>query len=318
MRLFTLAACALIVSGCAIHPLPEDTTRETTYQIVQKIRCEGREALDNISIRLFRSTNHPPSLELADLVAAGKLEVVDIFKRNSRYRKMVDPKLVPIFQAYTLSAVTFDFNFTINEENNNLANANFRLPVANGLFTLGSAAGAKFERRGIRKFQITNSFLELHTLPREACANIAARSGDLIYPITGKIGLEEVFETFVNVDAGIGIVANQATKFTDTLLFTTTFNASANPRIDLNPVSDRRFQVANASATLSAMRSDAHQVTLAIAKGELITSISLEKAIEQARAAAKVRAKLNADDARVEDFFQILRDNNRRLETLIQ
>lgn len=36
--------CLLFV-GCSAHPLPEDVTRSTTVEIVQRIRCEAKQAI---------------------------------------------------------------------------------------------------------------------------------------------------------------------------------------------------------------------------------------------------------------------------------
>ena len=33
------------MTGCAVHPLPEDVTRRSTYDIVQSIRCEAKQAI---------------------------------------------------------------------------------------------------------------------------------------------------------------------------------------------------------------------------------------------------------------------------------
>jgi hypothetical protein len=41
--LATLLAAGLL--SCSIHPLPEDVTRKTTYEIVEAIRCEARDAI---------------------------------------------------------------------------------------------------------------------------------------------------------------------------------------------------------------------------------------------------------------------------------
>jgi hypothetical protein len=53
-----LIACifggSLAVSGCAIHPLPEDYTPKDTFEIVHAIRCEARQAiLDHAPEKLF-------------------------------------------------------------------------------------------------------------------------------------------------------------------------------------------------------------------------------------------------------------------------
>ena len=37
-------AAALLLAGCALHPLPEDVTGVSTYDIARQIRCETREA----------------------------------------------------------------------------------------------------------------------------------------------------------------------------------------------------------------------------------------------------------------------------------
>ena len=42
---FAFAALAQVLVGCSIHPLPEDVTRKTTYDIVRQARCEAQRAL---------------------------------------------------------------------------------------------------------------------------------------------------------------------------------------------------------------------------------------------------------------------------------
>src|SRR5262245_14766396 len=41
-------AAATAVSGCSMHPLPEDVSRKNTYDIVEKIRCEAAEGLRGV------------------------------------------------------------------------------------------------------------------------------------------------------------------------------------------------------------------------------------------------------------------------------
>ena len=38
-------ATAFLMAGCATHPLPEDVTRKTTFDIVERIRCEAQRAI---------------------------------------------------------------------------------------------------------------------------------------------------------------------------------------------------------------------------------------------------------------------------------
>jgi hypothetical protein len=44
-RCFCGVVVALILSGCAVHPLPEDVTRRSTLAIVKAIRCEAKQAV---------------------------------------------------------------------------------------------------------------------------------------------------------------------------------------------------------------------------------------------------------------------------------
>jgi hypothetical protein len=45
VRSFAFAGLAGLLVGCSTHPLPEDVTRTTTYDIVEKIRCEAKRAV---------------------------------------------------------------------------------------------------------------------------------------------------------------------------------------------------------------------------------------------------------------------------------
>ena len=38
--------------GCSIHPLPDDVSRKSTYDIVDKIRCEAKAAVDEFATEL--------------------------------------------------------------------------------------------------------------------------------------------------------------------------------------------------------------------------------------------------------------------------
>jgi hypothetical protein len=238
-------------------------------------------------------------------VEAGTLSVPD-FMLNPKNRQLLqhmDPRVLALFQAYTLTAATFDFEFMITEDNNNVASADFNWPLTSGLFTLGGAtAGAKFDRQSDRKFQITNSFYELHILTHDQCDYLVAKVGNIAYPITGRIGLEEVFETFIALDSTTTVTSTATNRFSDQLTFTTTLMAGAAPKITLKPGKINQFKLADAGATFTETRTDVHKVTIALAKGPPITSLV------QARELAKKASKLIADQRRMEDFFIIPRD----------
>jgi hypothetical protein len=133
------------------------------------------------------------------------------------------------------------------------------MPVVPGLFSLGANANADFDRESSRKFQIVNNFYEMHELPREYCESIAAKIGNVVYPITGKIGLEEVFETFVKLDSNIeGGLASEH-RFSDELTFTTSVGSDVTPGIFLDPFPVRNFRLLTARATVAASRVDQYK-----------------------------------------------------------
>jgi hypothetical protein len=314
-----------LLAGCAIHPLPEDVTRETSYQIVQKIRCEAREALTNLSVQVLRKSDNPRTLALADRIAAGELTVTELFD-NPVYRRDVDPKVHRHFNVFALSAVAWDFSFTGLEKNNNSANAGFRsLHGGTGTFTLGLKGGANFERQNERQVQFGDTFLELDDeLNPEFCADAAAGRRNFVYPITGKIGLQELFDTFVVISSR-DLDPNSpggTKKFADVLSFKTTFTASADPKIVLSPGSSRSFRLVDASASVGAERTDTHKLTIAISMGRPVTSLADARRktspVRQSAAKAKQQALRNLDELKTDSFFATQRDILRRLDELQQ
>src|SRR5215471_15069674 len=59
-RPIVAAAAALLISGCALHPVPEDVTGVDTYHIVRQIRCETREAVKEVVLNELKrlATDH--------------------------------------------------------------------------------------------------------------------------------------------------------------------------------------------------------------------------------------------------------------------
>lgn len=303
----SLALAAGILGGCAIHPLPEDFSRNTTYEIVKKIRCEAREALDNIAVRVLRQSSDPHVLRMADQLAAGQIEVVPgVLLQVPR----LEPSIQRLFEKFTTSAVSFDFQFTIEEENDNAGSADFRLPFTSGVFTLGVSGGAKLTRENFRKFIVDTSFYDLHTdnsLAREVCSSIAATHSNIVYPITGRIGLYEVFSTFIELENETHLKDG----FSDQLKFVTKLNASLKPKIELFPISAQRLRLSEAALTLASTRQDQHQLGLVIKKGEGISLLD-------ARRNAKLFTAERIIDLRTEDFFRSQRIFQQRVRQLSQ
>ncbi|WP_375458508.1 hypothetical protein [uncultured Enterovirga sp.] len=285
------------MGGCSVRPLPEDVTGVSTVAITKRIQCEAREALDRISVNILRNFGDDRAKKLADLVDMGRVNASELVDR--KYLGTYDVGRGEIlFRTYTLSAVTFDFKFDIAEENDNSTRADFRLPLVGGLFTVGANAGAKLGRKNNRKFQLTKSFYELHRLDKEECKVIEAGASNVAYPITGRIGLQEVFETFVQLDSGSNSDPSPANRYTDTLTFTTTLSGGTTPTLTLDPLNVRALRVAGANATFKASRTDEHQVAVAIARGELVRSFAA------AILDAKASSRIIADELRVENILE--------------
>jgi hypothetical protein len=301
-RCIAATGSALGLSACAIHPLPEDVTRETTVQIVKKIQCEAREALDDITVEYMRESSRPRTLELADKLEADQIEVLDLFKRH---RAELDPKVITLAQLFTMSAVGMGFQFKITEDNDASASANFRLPFnpTSEVFSLGLGGGAKRTRESVRKFDVASTFNELHSaLKREECLSIVATDGDRLYPITGKIGLKEVFRTFIALHEVRGTVKDN---FSDQLTFTTKLNVSVTPKITLSPGPIDQFRLADASAQLSAYRLDEHAVTVTLKRADIA-------------GAAKGAVLRQLETLRTEDFFERQRNIERKLDDIVR
>lgn len=307
-----LACLSLSLLGaCSTIPRQEDVTGEQTPAIVQKIRCEARQALDAITVELLRNPAlgaNAATWDIADQIERGVTRGVDL--QSPHLFNQLSKAQQEIFIAYTLSAVTFDFRFNIDEQNNNGAGAALALPLTRGAFAAGLSTNANFQRVTERKFQVVNTFHALHKLPREECEAVVARAENIIYPITGKIGIDKVFRDFVNIDLQQEVYASD-TRFSDRLEFTTTYSAGTTPGLTLNPVSATALSLTSLTADLNARRSDLHQVTLNIAKGKKASRLTLP-ALDAARLSAAGRSLQNANFTRIEDLFIFSPDQFRR------
>ena len=284
------------LGSCTIHPLPDDITRETTVSIVEKIKCESRSALDVMSVRYFRQAGTSKAHNWANRLERDQLKTRDILGRfpndlslMSRKEKRelilkygLDQKGLELFSTIKTTSIVFDFTFNITETNDNSINVEFRYPFLNpaGLFTLGLNGGKKLVRKAERKFKITTTAeaLAQEGLDDKYCDNMQAQHENLIYPITGKIGMEEVVTTFIELQLGISTPQN-AKELTDTLTFTTTLSATATPKISLDPITDQKFRLASAEGTFGETRVDIHKVAVAIGFGTNTSTQGLDKAL---------------------------------------
>jgi len=156
----------------------------------------------------------------------------------------------------------FAFVFTITEANDLSAGASIVWPITLGTFTLNGSLTDKRSRLGERKVSLVLTFGELNTLPcgQDYHAN---RHRAHRYPITGTIGLSEVFTQYLDVvksGSRYGKFDTGGKSFSDRIVFTTEFGGTLKPSI-AKKVGPRTV---NANLDLAASRKDVHELTMFI------------------------------------------------------
>ena len=115
-------ACAL--TGCSIHPLPDDVSRSSTFDIVERIRCEVHEGLQSLPLR--------------------------------------DPHVRRII-ANTTIGYDFSFAITENNDLTE-GGLTFKRPTPSGFFHLDATASATRQRANTRRFRILEDLKELEKI----------------------------------------------------------------------------------------------------------------------------------------------------------
>jgi hypothetical protein len=277
MAIRVVAACAalFLVSGCAIHPLPEDVTGVDTHQIVRQIRCETREA---VRLRIIRWLN---SLAKAGHSVAQRLapqyendpESISSF-HYSVFRDY--PNIQATAKLFYDTGIAYNFDLQMSESNDVSAGIDLFKPWTRSNLTVGFGAGAKRKRSNNRVFTVTDTFSHLLTkLNTEVRGRRYCDRGiveaNYVYPISGRIGVDKVVDDFIELTL-FGSLAEPKAKSTapgaptmvDTLVFTTTLDVSAN-RVAIFAPLTTALHVTNVTLNASALRTDIHQVAVGLA-----------------------------------------------------
>jgi hypothetical protein len=261
-----VAALCLGSTGCAIHPLPEDVTGVSTFEIVKRIRCETKQAIFDSAVGWLL---HDPKVD--PVSRAIGLE----FDDRSRPMETLSPKLFKgrvrsILELFWRTGIAYNYELEMEEMNNFNTDINFLKPFRNdGKGTLGLNAHADRRRENTRIFTITDTFGKLvDELPSAYCTNHIVEA-NYIYPVTGKVGMAPVIQDFVRLTI-FGNLAGPKDKpdgpptMVDQLEFETTISGSVTPRVDFSPLGNA-FQLANASLTSAVSRRDLHKLTVGLA-----------------------------------------------------
>jgi hypothetical protein len=281
-RVVSLCASAVCLVGCAIHPLPEDVTGVDTYHIVRQIRCETREALKKeLLLYLYNLARDHPD-QAGDAIAQ---RIVRDYENDPESISTFNAGMFPgpryvrvrqLINTFADTGIGYSFDLTMTEDNNLSTDINLLRPLTNSTTRLGISAGAMRKRNNHRVFTVTDNFgyllAKLNTPVRghRYCDNQIVQA-NYVYPIAGRIGVDRLVHDFVTLTLLANLGGADAKPgeegpptMADTLTFTTTVNLSATPKVEFSPVNDA-FQLANASFTAEAIRTDAHQVSVALA-----------------------------------------------------
>ncbi len=252
---------SVVFTGCATHPLPEDVTRVRTFDIIQRVRCEAREAVSGqLSAQLLRSSV-ADSRRVGVAIQSGALEVADFVERYDAGLISTDKTTRERIKNYRGAAIAMAFTFDITENNKGSSSFGFRDPLFNGLFDLKFSSGADLTRRNERKVEIGDKFetLLIDDKLQTYCLKVDYSQTTPFYPVVGSIGLYEVIDTFLRVEQNVGLAGTLA----DTLEFETKIHGSSNPKITLSPLG-KSLQLVEAGGTVSAERRDIHRVIVTV------------------------------------------------------
>jgi len=271
MRKPTIAAMAGVAScfmaACAIHPLPEDVTL-STYDVARTIRCEARKAVrDKVKVFLQHAIleNGEPDLP-ARAVGARLIENSELFyKIDSKWFTGLTKYY---FDTFKNSAVAYDFTFDMTEVNNVDANIDLLKPFTTSKFSAALTAGLDRTRQNIRTFTITDTFIHLmKDVEDRYCAPEYIRGPNYAYPIAGRVGIDEMIDTFVDLTLFAHLDGDRKAKgpptMGDTIKFTTKISGGATPKIELSPIG-QALRVASASIAFAASRQDVHTLIVCL------------------------------------------------------
>jgi hypothetical protein len=265
------------LAGCAIHPLPDDVTGVTTYNIVRQIRCEARQAIFDFATDYLVAQND-------DLQAK---EIGRQFKEGLRpvhsfSHRLFGGEIRKLVQFFSTTGIAYNFQLQMLETDNTDPTTDLLTFNGKNQFSSPVSGNADRMRQNTRTFTVTDTFdFLLRDIPDDPdpehrnnyCAGFIV-GPNYIYPVAGKIGIDRMIGDFVNLTlfGGLAGPPTSATNPTtanpkgpptmvDQLQFTTTVSLSGTPKVVFAPV--KTFL--DASLGLKVARQDTHTVTIGLA-----------------------------------------------------
>ncbi len=200
-----------------------------------------------------------------------------------------------VIRKFENSAIAYSFTFDLTEVNKLDAGLDLTWPFTRGAGSAALSAGVDRTRENFRTFTVTDTFIGLFTTIKDGYCSQFDAGGNYLYPIVGTIGIDEMIRTFGELSLFGNLSGDPKggpPTLGDAISFTTTLSGSAVPRVVLSPMR-KVLQIADASFTASASRTDVHKV---------IVGLSLPTSHEMAPAAMAPTALASAafaEDGRI-------------------
>jgi hypothetical protein len=262
---------AFLTAGCSLRPIPEDVTRNNTYQIAQRIRCEFREDLRYLLVAGLRDPERstPASIAAAEALTAGAVDYKDFF---DKVLPSIGPPIRTMIERYRKGAIGYEFEFDIEDSDKQDGSLTLTDPLSRGSLTLGLTAKNDRKRHTKRNFSLIDTYEDL--IVSGPMARVCAKLGERVeatngqYPIDGQLNLRELLDTFISLTQSGNLVGRQAPTqdvptLADTITFTTELTSGVNPKLTLKALGSQA-QVTDAGLNMTRGRKDIHKVTIAL------------------------------------------------------
>lgn len=267
-RVGALSTLLVGLCACSIHPLPQDVTGVKTATIVHQNRCEARNAVIDAQTTYLRHNGYAVAdlNELREIKASKTLN--PIVKNNLAY--------------FDTTAIVYSYSLDGTETNGLTFNADEIEPLTHpGTATISPSAANTLMRDNVRTFTISDIFGTLIGPTNDKYCDFEQPGPNLEYPIVGRIGIDEMVTTFIELVTKDDLAAQQdsskggvqvGTKpsssapiaMVDTITFTTTISAGVTPKISFSPVG-HAWQLMDATLASTNMREDKHEVVVGLA-----------------------------------------------------
>jgi hypothetical protein len=248
----------------------------TTPTIVKQIRCETRQAIIDLTLGWLTADANLKNRRV-------DLQAHDIGLEFQRGRPIsqFEPKLFhghvrDVVDTFYTAGVAYTFDLEMTEENNLNAEINLLKPFTDSNLKFGLKSRADRSRKNQRLFTLTDSFGGLLKLPEHYCSGKSIERNythlvppDYIYPITGNIGVQGFLADFINMSiyenlGGPRDKPDGPPTLVDALEFQTVISGGVTPSILFTQIKPG-LQLADASLTGEAIRTDLHKITMGVA-----------------------------------------------------